>query len=110
MWSLAGSQAIDQGIQHLWARVSWVGGVALGLCQVVLLSPVLGLWVEQLASAPAAHPPEVSGVGPQSANLGASNWALGERRGSLSHVHHPGAEGGGAPEAAAAAESSLSSP
>ena len=26
-------------------------------------SAVLGLWVEQLASAPDAHPPEVSGVG-----------------------------------------------
>ena len=63
MWSLAGSQAIDQGIQHLWARVSWVGGAAVGLCHVVLLSPVLGLWVEQLASPPDAHPPEVSGVG-----------------------------------------------
>ena len=110
MWSLAGSQAIDQGIQHLWARVSWVGGVALGLCQVVLLSPVFGLWVEQLASAPDAHPPEVSGVGPQSANLRARNRASGECRGCLSCVHSPGAEGGGAPEAEAAAESSLTSP
>ena len=36
---------------------------ALGLSQLALGSPVLGLWVGQLASAPDAHPPEVSGVG-----------------------------------------------
>ena len=70
-------------------------------------SAALGLWVGQLASALRAHPPEVSGVGPHSANLGASNQASGERRGCLSQVHRPGAEGGGAPETAAAAESSL---
>ena len=65
---------------------------------------------EQLASAPDAHPPEVSGVGPQSANLRARNRASGECRGCLSCVHSPGAEGGGAPEAEAAAESFLTSP
>ena len=76
---------------------------------MALGSAALGLWVGQLASAPGAHPPEVSGVGPHSANLGASNQASGERRGCLSQVHRPGAEGGGAPETAAAAESSLTS-
>ena len=39
------------------------GLAALGLSHVALWSPVLGLWVEQLASAPDAHPPEVSGAG-----------------------------------------------
>ena len=86
-----------------------------------------GLCMEQLASAPGAHPPkvsgvgappgsqcgqpaEVSGVGPQSADLGARNRASGERRwGCLSRIHSPGAEGGGAPVAVAAAESSLTS-
>ena len=67
----------------------------------------MGLWVGQLASAPGAHPPEVSGVGPQSANLGAGHWASGECRGCLSRIHRPGAEGGGAPEAEAAGESSF---
>ena len=32
----------------------------------------MGLWVGPLASAPSVHPREVSGVGPQSANLGAA--------------------------------------
>ena len=63
----------------------------------------------QLASAPGAHPPEVSVVGPQSANLGVLNWASGEHQGCLSSVHSPGGDGGGAPEATAAAESSLTS-
>ena len=76
MWYLAGSQAVDQPIQPLcaWvacslpiqrllASVSRVGGAALGLSHAALRSTVLGLWVEQLASAPDAHPPEVSGVG-----------------------------------------------
>ena len=80
---------------------------ALGLSRVAVGSAALGLLVGQLASAPGAHPPEVSGVGAQSANLGACNWASGESWGCLSRVHRPGAEGGGAPEAAAAAESSL---
>ena len=64
-------------------------------------------WVEQLASAPDALPPEVSGVGPQSANLGGGNRASGECPGCLSRIHRPGAERGGAPEASAAAGSSL---
>ena len=54
---------------------------ALGLSRVALGSSTLGLWVGQLASAPSAHPPEVSGVGPQSANVGVGNGALGEHRG-----------------------------
>ena len=72
----------------------------------------------QLASTPSVHPPEDSGVGAQ---LGIQLWApslliwvcasraLGERWGCFSGVHSPGAEGGGAPEAAAAVESSLTS-
>ena len=51
----------------------------------------------------------ISVVAPQSANLGARNCASGERRGCLSRVHSPGAEGGGVPEAVASAESSLTS-
>ena len=46
---------------------------ALGLSHVALGSAVLGLWVVQLASAPDALPPEVSGVGPRFANLHARN-------------------------------------
>ena len=109
MWSLAGSQAIDQPIQLLWALVSCEGGAALGLSHTALLSVVLGLWVEQLASAPDALLPEVSCVRPQFANR-ARNRASGDQWGCLSSVHSPGAEGGGTPEAAAAAESSLTSP
>ena len=40
-----------------------MGGATLGLNHVALGSEVLGPWVEQLASAPDALPPEVSGVG-----------------------------------------------
>ena len=87
-----------------------MGGAALGLSHRALGSAVLGLWVEQLASAPSAHPPEVSGVGPQSANLGACNPGSGELQGCLSLVHSPVAEGGGVPEALAAVESCLTSP
>ena len=53
------------------------------------------------------RPAGVSVVGPQSADLGAPNLASGEGLGCLSSVHSPGAEGGGAPEPGAAAESSL---
>ena len=64
MWSLAGSQAVDRPIQPLCALCAWEADPAtLGLSHVALGSEVLGLWVEQLASAPDAHPPEVSGVG-----------------------------------------------
>ena len=82
----------------------------MGLSHESLGSAVLGLWVGQLASAPNAHPPEDSGVGPQTANLRACNRVSGELQGCLSLVHRPGAEGGGEPEATAAAESSLTSP
>ena len=57
-----------------------MGGAALGLNHVALWSKVLGLWVEQLTSAPDALPPEVSCVGPQFANLHARNRASGECR------------------------------
>ena len=84
---------------------------ALGLSPIPPVAP-LGLWVGQLASAPGFRcgcPAPVSGVGPQSANLGVHNRASGEHWGCLSRVHSPGAEAGGVPEAAAAAESSLTS-
>ena len=112
MWSLAGSQAIDQPFCYFGPGLRVAGwSPALGLSCTWLANPAaMGLWVGQLASAPGAHPPEVSGVGPHSANLGASNQASGERWGCLSQVDRPGTEGGGAPEAVAAAESSLTSP
>ena len=53
------------------------------------------------------RPPRVSGVGAWTADLGAHNQASGESWGCLSVVHSPGAEGGGAPEAKAAEETSL---
>ena len=54
----------------------------MGLSHAELGSDVLGLWVEQLASAPDALPPEVSCLGPQFANLHVRNRASGEHRGS----------------------------
>ena len=89
---------------------------ALGLARAAGRSAALGLCVGQLASAPNAHPPKVSGVGSQ---LGFQLWApspqfwvhttrLQVRAGAA--YPSPGAEGGGVPEAAAAAESSLTSP
>ena len=65
-------EARSQRIQPLCAReahraalgLSLSGGRgALGLNHAALGSEVLGLWVEQPASAPDALPPEVSGVG-----------------------------------------------
>ena len=50
-------------MEPIWAPLVGAGGAALGLSQAVLRSAVLGLWVGQIASAPNAHPPEVSGVG-----------------------------------------------
>ena len=47
---------------------------------------------------------------PQSTNLLARNRASGERQGCLWCIHHPWAERGGAPEAGAAVESSVTSP
>ena len=87
MWSLAGSQAVDQliwcfgpGSLRSWrtgqgsalglSQAQPADPAALGLSPAALGSAALGLWVGQLASAPGAHPPEVSGVGGQSANLG----------------------------------------
>ena len=91
---------------------------ALGLIHAAGQSTAFGLCVGQLASTSGVHPSEVSGVGNQ---LGFQLWApsplilvhasraSGERQGCLSCVHCPGAEGGGAPEAMAAVESSLTS-
>ena len=76
MWSLTGSQAVDQPIccfgpgSHPagWSAAQGLSHVlradpaALGLSRTALGSKALGLWVGQLASAPSAHPPEVSGV------------------------------------------------
>ena len=94
-----------------------MGGAVLGLNHAALASEVLGLWVEQLTSAPdvlggfrCGRPSGVSCVCPQFANLRARNRASGERQGCLSGACGPGAEGGGAPGAAAAAESFLTSP
>ena len=86
-----------------------------GTEHAALGTAVLSLWVEQLASAPDALPPEVSGVG---APPGFPVWApsllicvhatrLQVRPGA---VHPPGAEWGEAPEVVAAGESSLTSP
>ena len=112
---------------QLWAWSSAAGGsTTLGLSRAAGRSTALSLCVGQLASAPGAHPPRfqvwvpswgfrcgwlagVSVVGPQSAILGVHNRASGESWGCLSRVHSPVAEGGGAPEAAAAVETSLSS-
>ena len=76
----------------------------------------MGLCTRQPDTDPGAHPPKVSAVGAQ---LGFQVWepspliwvhasqASGESWGCFWSVHSPGAEGQGAPEAAAAAESSL---
>ena len=69
----------------------------------------LGLCSGQVASAPGAHPPEVSGVGPQSTNLGVGNRGSVESWGCLSCIHSPRAEGGEALERVAVLESSLTS-
>ena len=81
MWSLAGNQAVGQPIQQLctWGADPATLGLSLsdgrgppGTESWALESEVLGLWVEQLASAPDALPPEVSGVGTP---LGFHVWA-----------------------------------
>ena len=95
MWSLASSQAVDQSICCFGPELQGTSGAALGLSREALGSAALGLWVGQLASAPGAHPPEVSGVGPHSTNLGAGNRASGERPGCLSRVHRPWGRGDG---------------
>ena len=59
--SQAGSQAIDQRTCCFGPESSSAGG-----------SAALGLCMGQVASAPGAHPPEVSGVGGQ---LGFQVWA-----------------------------------
>ena len=69
----------------------------------------MGLCEGQPATELDAHPPEVSGVVAQSANLGSGQLASGERWGCLSHVQSLVAEAEGVPEAAAAAESSVTS-
>ena len=56
-----------------------------------------------------AHLPEVSGVGAHPLIWVWASWASGESWCCLFGVHSPGAEGGGVPEAVAAAESSLTS-
>ena len=91
MWSLAGSPAVDQPICCFgpgWHPAGWSAAqglshvlradpAALGLSRTALGSEALGLRGGQLASVPGVHPPEVSGVGPESANLGAGNQASG---------------------------------
>ena len=67
----------------------------------------------QLGAYQGARPPGVSGVGPRPLIGVRTHWGsfgLAPRQpGCLSHVHSPGAEGGGAPEAVTAGESSLTS-
>ena len=108
MWSLAAARPLISRSAALGLRRAGLWG-HFGNESRGPWSAALGLWVGQLASALRAHPPEVSGVGPQSANLGAGNRASCEVQACLFRIHRPGAEGGGVPEAAAAAESSLTS-
>ena len=73
MWSLTGSQAVGQWICCFGPGLCWANwSAALGLSCAAGGSAALGLCVGQLASAPSAHPPEVSGVGGQ---LGFQLWA-----------------------------------
>ena len=65
----------------LWAWVVWL---------IRCFGPVQGV-ASHLSG---AHPPQVSVVGTQSANLGAYNLASVESWGWLSQVHSPGAEAG----------------
>ena len=66
MWSLVGSQAAVQQICCFGPGSCMAGwSPALGLSHGALGFAALGLWVGQLASAPSAHPPQVSGVGSQ---------------------------------------------
>ena len=71
MWSLAGSQAVDQQIS-CFGPESRGWPAALGLGRTASRSAALALCVEQVASAPGVNPPEVSGVGGQ---LGFQLWA-----------------------------------
>ena len=89
--------------------VDWVGPLILGfglglLCRSVALC----LCVEHPATDPGAHPRFEVWV-PSPLILVWASQASGESWGCSSCVHSPGAEGGGAPEARAAAESSLTS-
>ena len=59
MWWLAGNQAVDQPPTALSLGCAAGQSAALGLC------------MGQLASAPGAHPPDISGVGAQ---LGFQVW------------------------------------
>ena len=96
-WSPTGSQAIDWVAQP----IPGFGPMHRGSQTLIRVCthPRFQVWA----------PTEVSGVGPQSANLGVRNRASGELGGCLSRLHSPGAEGGGAPEAMAAVASSLTS-
>ena len=98
-WVVRGWLVRSSGPESRGPGVSSFGpvGGAASLCS--RCGPTRGFWC--------GRPAGVSGVGPQSANLGAGNRASGELWGCLSSVHCPGAKGGGAPEAAAASETSL---
>ena len=62
--SCSGPESCFPPICSSWLESSRArGSTALGLSRTVGQSASLGLCVGQLASAPSAHPPEVSGVG-----------------------------------------------
>ena len=75
MCSVAGSPAVDQPICCFRPESRRAASpAAFVLSHKALRSPVLGLWVGQLASAPDVHPPEVSVLG---APPGFQVWAPG---------------------------------
>ena len=130
MWSLAGSQAAVQPVQLLCAwnarscqdpaalGLSLSGGRdALGLNQAALGSKVLGLWVEQLTSAPdvlggfrCGRPSGVSCMCPQFANRVCATRPQVSARAAYLALAVQGRRGEGRQGPAAAAESSLTSP
>ena len=94
LWGRFGPESRGPRVRSIWPV-----GEAASLCS--WCAPTQGFRCGRTAG--------VSGVGPQSANLGALNWASGESLVCLSCIHSPGAEGVRVQEATAAAESCLTS-
>ena len=65
-------------VHFSWPEFCGAGrSVALGLIRVAVWSSALGLCVGHVASAPSAHPPEVSGVGaPPWSEVWAASWGF----------------------------------